>query len=369
MILDKQALPGLGQRSRPCASAGHNCPHVRMEAERRCAEIGTGAQGRTGGPKVVVALPIWFIVNELGVGADRTHGSNVVLQFPVSGAVAVHKIMEILIVRSGVPVFGDAVARRTGLEPVAIDDVVADDRVVVRYRSRETAGIVTVADQNAAVTVVKDRVVGDGHLVCGMPQVDAPTFAPVHKIVPNVATKIGVVDPMVELTRAAKVSNIVHYVADHVVVVPGTVIVVDDGAAIYASRAVIAHVVHVISDDPHVRGVVDDAVAGVRRSACNVKALNVDIVSEIGPHDIDRTCANCGAPLLVGNKTDARGWRTAGLRGNRARIIARSHMNGCPRPDYGGGMLNREPGTQPRTIISVFSRGGYVVVRNCLRLQ
>src|SRR5690242_21052 len=228
MILDKQALPGLGQRSRSCAPAGHNCPHVRMEAERRCAETGTGAKGRTGGLEAVVALPIWFIVNELRVDADRAHGPNAVVKSPVAGAVAVHKVMEILIVRSGVSVFGDAVARRAGLQSVAINDVVADDGIVVGYRSGKTPGIVAVANQNAAVTVVKDRVVGDDHLVCGMPKVDAPTFAPVHQIVPNVAAQVGVVDAMMILIGLADISDIMHYVADYVVVVPGTVIVIGD---------------------------------------------------------------------------------------------------------------------------------------------
>src|SRR5689334_4641155 len=118
---------------------------------------------------MIVATAIGLIIYKLRVSADAANRGNPVQQIPVRWPVLEHEVVQILVVRARQSVLLDAVAGGARIQSVAIDDVVADDGVVVSYRSWEAAGIVTVADQNAAVTVVKDGVVGDGHLIGRMP--------------------------------------------------------------------------------------------------------------------------------------------------------------------------------------------------------
>src|SRR5690348_9491876 len=239
----------------------------------------------------------------------------------------------------------DAVARGGWIQSVAINDVVAHDGVIINDRSGKWTVVITIADQYSTVVVVKDGVVRDRHLIRSVPRMNAPTFAAVHHVVPNVATQVGMIDPVVELVRRVDVPNVVHCIADNVVVVPAVVVVIIDAAAIYASGGVMTEVMDVVADNADVRGVVNDAVASRSVIAGNVEALDVDVVSLIRPNDIDRSGPDGSAPLCVGDETDKRRSRAAGLCGDRAGVGAWSYVYGRSRLRHVGCTLNSCPGT------------------------
>src|SRR5947208_159211 len=208
--------------------------------------------GGTSGSQMIVAAAVRLIVHELRIGADAADGPVAVLQLPVSGAVLVDEVVQVLIVDSGIAVFLNAISRCAALKPIPIDDVVAHHRAIVDYSRRKTAGIVTVADQYSAIGVIEDRIVRNGHFGRRVPQMDAPTLTPVHQIVPNVTTQVGMVDPVMELMGPAKVPNVMDYIADDIIVVPGSVIVVDDSAAEHTPYSVISHIMDVVANDAHI---------------------------------------------------------------------------------------------------------------------
>lgn len=89
--------------------------------------------------------------------------------------------------RASQSVLLDAITRGCWIQPVAIDDVVTDDGVVIHDRSWERTVVIPIADQYAAVVVIEDRVIGDCYLIGRVPRVNAPTFAAIHLVIPNVA--------------------------------------------------------------------------------------------------------------------------------------------------------------------------------------
>src|SRR5690349_8396128 len=133
---------------------------------------------------------------------------------------------------------------------------------------------------------------------------NSPAFTAIHQVVPNVPAQVGVIDAMQKLIRVADVSNVMYYVPNHVIVVSSAVLVVDDSGTIDASRVVKSEIVHMVTNNAHVGGVVNDAVTGISSTPGDVKALNVDVVRKIGPNDVNTGSANHRAPLRVGEEAN-----------------------------------------------------------------
>ena len=293
---------------------------------------------------MVISTAVGLIVHKLRIGRDGTHGPDFVLQVPVPGAVLVHEVAEVLVVATCETVLLDAVSFGAGLQSVAEDDVVDHNGMVVHYHLRKAAGIIAITDQYSAVSIIKDGVVGDGHLVGGMPEVNAPAFAAEDQVVPDVATEVSVIDAMSKRTDMIDVSDIVYDIANHIVILPCPILMVDDAAAENAGDGVMANVMDVVADDAHIRGVVDDAIAGTGRVTADIEAFDVDIISQIGPNDVDRTGANHGSPLYVGDKANARCCSAARGGLDRAQVVARSYVHSSSRANCFGGVLDSAPG-------------------------
>ncbi len=313
---------------------------------------------------MIIAAAICLVVHKLRIGVDRSHIGVAILQIPVRRPVLIYEVIKILVMSAGQPVLLDAVTRGGWIQPIAIDNVVADDGVVINNRSRKGTVIIAIADQYSAIVVVKDGVVGDGYLIGRMPGVNTPTFAAVHKIVPDVPTQVGVVDAMMELVGRVDVSNVVHNVADYVVVMPTVVVVIVDAATVNARGGVMAQVVNVVADNTNVGSVVDDAVARRSVVAGDVKALDVDVISLVSPDDTDRGRSDSGAPLLVGDEANAARGCAAGLGGDRAGVGAWSYVYYRSRLRDVRRVLDGCPGTLLGAAVGVIPVWGHIVIRS-----
>src|SRR5947209_1612094 len=129
------------------------------------AKAGAGTNRRAGGLQVVIAASVRLIIDELWISVDACRAGIPVLQVPVRRTVLVHEIVEVLVVSACQSVLLNAVPRSCWIQPVAIDDVVTDDGVVINDRSRKWTVVITIANQYAAIVVVEHRVVGNRHLI------------------------------------------------------------------------------------------------------------------------------------------------------------------------------------------------------------
>src|SRR5690242_461338 len=191
-----------------------------------------GVKGGAGREQVVVAAAIGLIIDKLRIGSEAGHGADSVLQFPVAWSVLIHQVVEVLIVWTGIAVLLDAVTVAAGLESVAVNDVVAHQGVVVDHRGGEAARVVAIAHQDATVGVVEHGVVGDRDLGGGMPEMNPPSLTAIHQVVPDVAPQVGVIDTVLQRIGLGEIADVMHHVADHIIVVSGAVLMVDDPAAV-----------------------------------------------------------------------------------------------------------------------------------------
>src|SRR3954453_998192 len=126
---------------------------------------------------MVIRATVGLIVHKLGIGVDCSYRRVPILEIPVGGSILVHEIVEVLVVSACQSVLLNAVPRSCWIQPVAIDDVVTDDGVVINDRSRKWTVVIPIANQYAAIVVVEHRVVGNRHLIGCVPCMDAPAFA------------------------------------------------------------------------------------------------------------------------------------------------------------------------------------------------
>ena len=217
---------------------------------------------------MVVAAAIRLKVHHERVRVDR------VLQDTVEHAgapgIRIHDIVGVGIMGTDGSQLFDADAA------VVANDIVHQERIINRHAARR----ISVADNDTTAidaTTIKDKVIRDGNRVGCVPQLDSPRGYPVHDVIDNVPAQIGMVDPLNGVTRAWRHRpNIVHDVADHVVIRGAVVLVINACAAV--ARATAIGVMYDVTDDTHIGSLITDSDP---RTTTNIEAHNIDKVSAI----------------------------------------------------------------------------------------
>src|SRR5258708_23572005 len=141
------------------------------------------------------------------------------------------------------------------------------------------AWIVSGADEDAAVTVVEHAIISDHRSAGGVPSVDSPALVAVNDVFQRVTAQVRVIDAMDARTRVLIITHIVHYVADHIVVLGRGVAVVYARPAVFAATPS-RDVVNMVPDDSDVGTTVIDAQTS---AASNIEALDIYVIANVIP--------------------------------------------------------------------------------------
>src|SRR5262249_3023594 len=168
------------------------------------------------------------------------------------------------------------------------------------------SGSIAIPDKDSTLAVLKHKIVGNHDIIGGMPQMNPKGGVAVGDVVENVATQIGMINSLNGVAGDCGVADVMDHVADGVVIAGRPFAIDDPGAAIAGTGT--GNVVHVVADDAHEGGAILNAQAD---AATDIETHDVHIVSRVGPHGIGAAALHLGAPLHVGDETDASACRSA----------------------------------------------------------
>ncbi len=305
---------------------------------------------RAGGFQRVTAVASAGVVDKLRIGHDGAGLDRLGGQGHVACRVVVHQVVEVAIATADRPVLLDDPPLR-----VIDHNVVGDQHV---------GGAV---DIDAPIHVVEHGVIGDRDRTGRMVEVETEAGAAVDHVVPHVTAHIGMVDPMHALVERRPGADVMHRIADGVIVAGGKTGVVDAGSAVAAADCCSGgNIVHVVTDDAVVRSPVGHAETAVA-VASQIETDDIDVGTVEPENGVGRIAADMGVPFLVRDEADARRGRAAVIQSEQVlRIRARGHVHGSARAGCVGGVLQCLPGTARRPAIAVIACRRYVVARGGL---
>jgi hypothetical protein len=109
--------------------------------------------------------------------------------------------------------------------------------------------------------------------------VDSPALVAVNDVFQGVTAQVRVIDAMDALTRVLIITHIVHYVADHIVVLGRGVAIVYARPAVFAATPS-RDVVNIVPDNSNVGTTVIDAQTS---AASDIEAHDIYVIANVIP--------------------------------------------------------------------------------------